>query len=253
MTAPLELEIRNVSRRFGGIRAVEECTLDVAAGKITGIVGPNGAGKSTLLKILTGDVMPDGGAVVWNGADITRWSVHKRGAAGIIRTFQLGGEVGRLTVLENLLLGVQNNPGENFIGAIVRRRAWREFERRSIQRGLEILELMGLTAYADRYARDLSGGQKRLLELARALMTDPKILLLDEPMVGVSPVLRDRLIEILLQISANGVACVVVEHSMDVVERLCERVAVMAEGTVIAFGTMSEITADKAVIDAYLN
>lgn len=253
MSEKTVLRAEQVSRSFGGVAAVRDCSVDVPELSILGLVGPNGAGKSTLLRILAGEIRADSGKVIWGAEDITRWPPHRRGAAGLVKTFQMGGEVGRLTVLENLLLGVQDNPGERLGNALFRRRQWKYSERRSIERGMELLDLVGLVHHADDYASTLSGGERRLLELCRALMAHPKLLLLDEPMTGVSPVLRDRLIDLLLGIHQEGVTCVIVEHALDVVERLCAKVAVMAEGGVIALGSMDEIRANEAVINAYLS
>jgi len=244
--------VAGVSRQYGGVVAVSNCSMRFGDGLITGIVGPNGAGKSTLLRLISGDVAPNQGQIFWRGRDITKWPVHERAAAGMVRTFQLGSEIPGLTVLENLLLACQGNPGESPIGALFRRGAWTAFEREATERALILLETIGLRKYASSFAGSLSGGEKRLLEVARAMTAQPSLLLLDEPMVGVSFVMRETLIAMFSQLRDQGVTCVIVEHALDVIEKLCDVVVVMAEGGVIFEGTMADMRSHQGVRDAYL-
>jgi branched-chain amino acid transport system ATP-binding protein len=246
------LDCIDVSRSFGGVRAVDHCSLTVQEGSITGLIGPNGAGKSTFLATIGGAITPGGGRIVFEGSDITHLPVHLRASRGLIRTFQLASEFPRLTVLENMLVACQDNPGEGVFRSIFRRGHWKSYEGRRLAEARELLVEFQLDRLQNEYAGNLSGGQKRLLELARALMTKPRLLLLDEPTVGINPLLRARLVEILLAIRRDGVTCVVVEHALDVVEQLCDTVAVMVSGSVLRTGTMQEMQRDEHVIAAYL-
>jgi branched-chain amino acid transport system ATP-binding protein len=246
------LDCVDVSRSFGGVRAVDHCSLTVEKGSITGLIGPNGAGKSTFLATIGGAISPSRGTITFEGEDITHSPVHVRAARGLIRTFQLGSEFPRLTVLENMMVACQDNPGETILGSIFRRARWKSYERRRLAEARELLIDFQLDKLQNEYAGNLSGGQKRLLELARAVMTKPRLLLLDEPTVGINPLLRARIVEILLDMRRGGVTCVVVEHALDVVEQLCDTVAVMVSGSVLRRGTMQEMQRDEHVIAAYL-
>ena len=254
VTAPDEtiLACVNVSRFFGGVRAVDQCSLTVQRGSITGLIGPNGAGKSTLLATIGGAVSPSAGTILFEGRDITRVPVHVRADRGLIRTFQLGSEFPRLTVLENMMVACQEDPGETLLGSVFRRRRWKAYERVRLAEARELLVEFQLGKLQNEYAGNLSGGQKRLLELARAVMTKPRLLLLDEPTVGINPLLRERVLDIILGMRSSGVTCVVVEHALDVVERLCDTVVVMVAGSVLRRGTMQEMQRDEHVIAAYL-
>jgi branched-chain amino acid transport system ATP-binding protein len=246
------LDCTGVSRSFGGVQAVSHCSLAVKRGSITGLIGPNGAGKSTFLATIGGAITPSAGRITFNGNDITAMPVHLRAQQGLIRTFQLGSDFPRLTVLENMMAACQDNPGETIIGALFQRRKWKRYERDRLAEAKELLVEFRLDTLQDEFAGNLSGGQKRLLELARAVMTRPRLLLLDEPTVGINPVLRARVIEVLLDMRRRGVTCLVVEHALDVVEELCDTVAVMVTGSVLRMGTMQEIQRDEHVIAAYL-
>ncbi|HVC40745.1 MAG TPA: ABC transporter ATP-binding protein [Candidatus Saccharimonadales bacterium] len=242
----------NVSRFFGGVRAVDQCSLTVQRGSITGLIGPNGAGKSTLLATIGGAISPSSGTIVFDGRDVTHAPVHVRAGQGLIRTFQLGSEFPRLTVLENMMVACQEDPGSTLLGSLLRRRRWKAYERERLAEARGLLVEFQLDKLQNEYAGNLSGGQKRLLELARAVMTKPRLLLLDEPTVGINPLLRKRVLDILLGMRSSGVTCVVVEHALDVVEQLCDSVVVMVAGTVLRRGTMQEIQRDEHVIAAYL-
>jgi ABC-type branched-subunit amino acid transport system ATPase component len=250
--ADVILDCADVSRSFGGVHAVDHCSLVVERGSITGLIGPNGAGKSTFLATIGGAISPSAGRITFDGKDITGLPVHVRAQRGLIRTFQLGSDFPRLTVLENMMAACQDNPGETIAGVFFGRRKWKAYERERLTEAKELLVEFKLDTLKNEYAGNLSGGQKRLLELARAIMTRPRLLLLDEPTVGINPLLRARVVEILLDMRRRGVTCLVVEHALDVVEQLCDTVAVMVTGSVLRKGTMQEMQRDEHVIAAYL-
>ena len=241
-----------VSKRFGGLLALGDVYVDVQARQITGIIGPNGAGKSTLLHVVGGLMRPTAGTVTLDGADITRLPPHERARLGLVRTFQISRELGEMTVLENLMLARAHQTGESVWKAFLKFGQVRREERAAAIRAKGLLEQVGLWRLADHPARTLSGGQKKLLELCRALMLDPKIILLDEPAAGVSPPMRAEISGVIKALRADGIAFVVVEHDMDMVSSLCDRVYVMAEGANLASGTFNEVISDRRVVQAYL-
>jgi branched-chain amino acid transport system ATP-binding protein len=234
------------------MRVTRDVSLEAPAGRITGIIGPNGAGKSTLINMIGGLLRPDSGRVLLEGQDLTGLPPHQRARLGLVRTFQLARELGELTVLENLLLARQNQTGESVIKAFTRRSEVKREERAAGLRAKQLLEKVGLWRLADERASALSGGQKKLLELSRALMLDPKIILLDEPAAGVSPPMRVEISKVIRGLCDEGLTFVVVEHDMDMVASLCHRVYVIAEGVNLTSGTFTEVVADQRVVDAYL-
>jgi len=243
------LSVEAVVRSFGGVRAVDGATLTAEPGSITGLIGPNGAGKSTLFNCASGFLRPQSGRVLLNGRRIDRSSPHRIARAGLIRTFQTPRAFTRMTVVENVLLAAPRHPGEHLGGALAGRRR----EREARGRAAELLELVRLDSHASALAGTLSGGQRKLLELVRALMAEPRILLLDEPMAGVSPALRVELLAHILALRArDGITLLIVEHDLDFVMRACDRVIVMNDGRVIAQGTPEEVRRDEQVVDAYL-
>jgi ABC-type branched-subunit amino acid transport system ATPase component len=245
------LEVRDVVRAFGGLRAVDGASLDVEAGSITGLIGPNGAGKSTLFNCISGFLKPQSGSVFLDGRRIDRAAPHRIARSGLVRTFQTPRTLTRMTVLENVALAAPRNRGENLGGALTASARRREREVRA--RARELLELVGLDGHADELAGTLSGGQRKLLDLVRALMVAPRILLLDEPMAGVSPTLRVELLEHILALrDRDGLTLLIVEHDLDFVMRASDRVIVMNDGHVIAEGPPDEVRDDARVIDAYL-
>jgi branched-chain amino acid transport system ATP-binding protein len=224
------LEVRDVVRRFGGIRAVDGASLDVEAGSITSLIGPNGAGKSTLFNVVSGFVRAERGEVAFEGARIDGRAPHRIARAGLVRTFQHAHVLRRMSVLDNLLVA-----------------------RPDAGRARELLALVRLDARAGDYAGALSVGQQKLLDFARALMTAPRLLLLDEPMAGVGPALRVQLLEHIRELrEREGITFLIVEHDLELVMRASDRVIVMNDGTVIATGTPDEVRADQRVVDAYL-
>src|SRR5262245_25080327 len=246
------LRIKGVSKAFGAVRVMRDVSLDAPAGRISGIIGPNGAGKSTLINIVCGLLRPDGGQVLLDGRDLTPLPAYLRARLGLVRTFQIARELGELTVLENLLLARQHQTGEAVVNAFIRWAAVRREETAAAARARRLLEKVGLWHLADERARALSGGQKKLLELARALMLDPRIILLDEPAAGVSPPMRAEISQVIRSLCEQGLTFIVVEHDMDMVASLCQRVYVIAEGLNLTSGTFSEVVADQRVVRAYL-
>ncbi len=245
------LEVRSVSKRFAGVVAVDRATFDVARGTLTALIGPNGAGKSTLFNVVTGFERGDGGDVRFDGRSIYGRPPHAIVRAGMVRTFQLTKALAVMSVLDNMLLATRS-PGERLALAALRP-VWRQGEREARERALELLDVFGLTAKARDYAGTLSGGQRKLLELARALMLEPKLLLLDEPLAGVNRTLGASLLAHIERLrDERGLTILLVEHDMDVVMRYSDTVVVMGEGRVLMSGTPDEVRADPRVIEAYL-
>jgi branched-chain amino acid transport system permease protein len=246
------LEAIDVSREFGGVRAVDGVSFTVRRGTLTGLIGPNGAGKSTLLAMLAGTLSVSGGKIDYQGRDVTHVPAYRRARLGLVRTFQLASEFKRLTVMENLLTAVPDNRGDSFRGALAGPRYWRGDETAAIARAEALLERFGLDEYANSYAGDLSGGQRRLVEIMRALMAEPRVLLLDEPMAGVHPNLARRIGNALVALCAEGLTVLMVEHELAIMDEFCDPVVAMAEGAVLAEGTMAELRSRSEVVEAYL-
>ena len=249
---PQILQATDVSKQFGGVHAVAGVSLAVDRGTLTGLIGPNGAGKSTLLSLLAGTERVSSGQIRYQGADVTALPAYRRARTGLVRTFQLASEFKRLTVLENLLAAAPANRGDSFAGAVAGRRYWRGDEARAIARAQALIEDFGLTRHANDYAGELSGGQRRLVEIMRALMTEPDMLLLDEPMAGVHPELARRIGHALLRLCAGGMTILMVEHELAIMDEFCDPVIVMAEGSILAQGTMGELRNRSDVVEAYL-
>jgi branched-chain amino acid transport system ATP-binding protein len=241
-----------LTKRFGGQTAVDHVNLEVTAGQITGVIGPNGAGKSTLLGLVAGALRPDSGTVRFLGNDVTRLPTYRRSRVGLVRTFQASGEFAKMTVIENLLVATPRQVGETWKGYLLGRRAWRRQEAEAAERARAILRRFNMADKEKELAGGLSGGQKRLLEVMRALMTEPAMLLLDEPMAGVNPSLARIVEDHLLELRDEGLTMMLVEHELGAVGRLCDRVLVMARGRVLAEGTMDQLQGSHEVVDAYL-
>jgi branched-chain amino acid transport system ATP-binding protein len=250
MAEPPLLSVRGLSRTFYGVRALAGVDFDVARGKITALIGPNGAGKTTAFQCISGIVPPDGGQVMFGGEDITGWTPERISGAGLVRTFQIARGIPRLSVLENLMLYAREQPAECMWAALIG--GGRAAEGAALDRALRIARRLDLIGVANHAAGALSGGQKKLLEIGRALMAEPKLVLLDEPIAGVYPTLAERIAEHLESLRAEGITFLVIEHHMDMIARLCDPVIVMAEGRTLKTGRFSEIAADEAVQLAYL-
>jgi branched-chain amino acid transport system ATP-binding protein len=251
-TQPL-LEVRGLSKDFGGLRAVNACSFAVAEGCITGLIGPNGAGKSTVFGLISGFLRPDAGRVYLAGEDITGLAPHQVFRRGLCRTFQIPREHASLTVLENLMLVPPDQLGERFWNPLFRPGAVRRQERAIRELALEVLEFLTLSPVRDEYAGNLSGGQKKLLELARTLMAAPRIVLLDEPAAGVNPSLMARIREKIVQLNRErGITFLLIEHDIPLVMGLCDPVIVMNQGTKLAAGPPDSVRSDPRVLEAYL-
>jgi len=246
------LQAVDVVREFGGVRAVAGVSLSVRRGTLTGLIGPNGAGKSTLLAMLAGTLPVTSGHIRYLDEDVTALPAYRRARLGLIRTFQLASEFKRLTVMENLLTSVNGNRGDSLRGALAGPRYWRGDEAAAVARATALLERFGLEAHANSYAGDLSGGQRRMVEIMRALMAQPRMLLLDEPMAGVHPNLARKIGGELLALAADGLTVLMVEHELAIMDEFCDPVIAMAEGAVLAQGTMSELRRRSDVVEAYL-
>jgi len=246
------LEVRSVSKSFGGAEVVAGVSLQVNRGEIAGLIGPNGAGKTTLFNIIAGLLPPTGGEIHLNGQDITRLRPHQRMALGIGRSFQIPRPFAEMTVLENMLTAAQGQSGERpYCNWFMTGRVAKE-ERANEEKARALLDFLGLAKSARDAARMLSGGQRKLLELGRVLMSDPRIILLDEPGAGVNPALLDVIIDRIAEINRNGVTFFIIEHNMDLVSRLCRHVFVMSAGDLLFEGSPKAATRDLSVIDAYL-
>ena len=245
------LAVDEAHRSFGGLVAVNVSDLAFERGKITALIGPNGAGKTTFFNCLTGFDTGATGSWTLDGAQMAGVPAHKVARAGMVRTFQLTKALRRLTVIENMLLAPMGQSGERFVGAFARRR-WRAEEAAQVERADALLERFKLDHLRDGYAGAMSGGQRKLLEMARALMTDPQLLMLDEPMAGVNPALTESLLGHVMALRDEGRTVIFVEHDMDVVNTISDRVVVLAQGEVIADGNPADVGSNQDVIDAYL-
>ena len=250
--APPILALDGLAKHYGGVHAVDGVSFTMAAGSITGLIGPNGAGKSTVLGLISGFIRLDAGTISFGGRDVGHLPAHRRARLGIVRTFQLPREFRALTTIENLLVAAPRQRGESAAGVAVGRRLWGRDEDALVERARGLLTLFGMAGQADMRAGQLSGGQKRMLEVMRALMTGPWLLLLDEPMAGLAPALAERLEAACRELAAAGMSILLVEHELRAVERLCERVVVMAQGKVLSEGRMAELRTRKEVQDAYV-
>jgi branched-chain amino acid transport system ATP-binding protein len=251
-TAPLQVD--GLEKHFGGITAVDGASFYVEEGSITGLIGPNGAGKSTTFNLITGFHRPDEGAVYFDDEEVTGQPPHRLARKGLVRTFQIARELGEMTVMENMMLAPKGQSGEQLWRSVLPglRGGVRDQETANLERTWRTLEFFELDHLWDEYAGNLSGGQRKLLEMARVLMTDPQVVLLDEPLAGVNPSLEKRLLDHLHELTDRGYTFLLVEHDMDVIMEHCERVVVMHQGQVLAEGSPEEIRDNERVIDAYL-
>jgi len=246
------LRIRNVKKSFGGLVAVAGVSMDVEKNTLTILIGPNGSGKTTLINLITGVYKPDDGRIFFDGTDITALPSHEIFRLGISRTFQIPQPFRKLTVLENMLVVYPGNPGEGFISAL-RRDKWRKFEEEAVERAFELLKFLKLDNLWYQEAEKLSGGQMKLLEVGRALMAGAKLLIMDEPIAGVNPVLAHEIFKIFRKLKdEKNLTVLTVEHRLDIALRYVDYVYVMAAGSMIASGKPEEVISDRRVIDAYL-
>jgi ABC-type branched-subunit amino acid transport system ATPase component len=246
------LSVTGIRRSFYGVAALAGVDLAVRAGTITGLIGPNGAGKTTLFNIVSGLLAPDAGTVAFNGTDITGWRPDRITAAGLVRTFQIARGFPRLSVRENLMLYAPDQPGEGVGAALLRGRASVAREHALAGEAARLAERLTLDAVLDAPAADLSGGQKKLLELGRALMARPRLVLLDEPAAGVNPTLAVTLADHIRALARDGTTFLVIEHDMALVRTLCDPVIVMTEGRRLVEGPFEQVRADRRVQEAYL-
>ena len=244
--API-LRTEAVTRHYGGVAAVRRVSLVVGRGSVTGIIGPNGAGKTTLLNIIAGSDACDGGRVLLDDRDITRLGPSRIAALGVVRTFQRAGILPTLSTLENILVGLDTARSASFRAAIVGPRSWHAAEHDALVRAWSMLERFGLVEVANDPGATLSGGQMRLVELARAMLMTPAVLLLDEPTAGVSPALIPLILEQVRSMAGDGVTVVMIEHDLAVVEDICDAVVFMARGEIVATGSVRDILADPSV------
>ena len=240
-----------VRRSFGGVNAVDVAHLEVQRNIITALIGPNGAGKTTLFNLMTGFDKPDAGSWTFDGKPLAGVAASRVARSGMVRTFQLTKALARMTVMENMRLGARDQPGENLFAALVKP-LWAPREREITDKAMSLLERFKLDTKKDDFAGSLSGGQRKLLEMARALMSDPALVMLDEPMAGVNPALTQSLLGHITDLRDTGTSVLFVEHDMHMVRHISDWVVVMAQVQVVAEGPPAEVMADQAVIDAYL-
>ena len=246
------LTVDNLNKHFGGMVAVDHCSFAVDKGSITGLIGPNGAGKTTIFNIIAGAQQADSGRILFEDRDITGMAPHQLYAMGLLRTFQIPREFARLTVLENLMAAAPAQPGERIMLNWIAPGRVRTREAQVLERAEDALAFLGLSHLGDLPAGNLSGGQKKLLELGRTMMTDARLVLLDEPGAGVNPTLLGRITGMITRLNRErGYTFCIIEHDMDLIEAICGPVIVLAEGQVLSQGSMEEIRADERVIDAY--
>ena len=247
------IEVQSVYKKFGGVHAVENASLRIAPGSITGLIGPNGAGKTTLFNIIAGNIKPTSGRILLDGEDVTGLPPHRLFEKGLLRTFQLAHEFSSLTVLENLMMVPGDQAGESLVNAWFAFGEVRRQEAAIRARALEVIDFLNLKHLTQELAGNLSGGQKKLVELGRTMMVDAKVVLLDEVGAGVNRTLLNEIGDAIIRLNRErGYTFCMIEHDMDFIGRLCDPVIVMAEGTVLAQGTAAEVRSNEAVIEAYL-
>lgn len=247
------IAVEHVSKHFAGVRAVDDCSFQIERGRITGLIGPNGAGKTTLFNLIAGFFKPTGGRIILEGSDITGMRPHRLFHLGLVRTFQIPREFSRMTLLENLMVVPPSQVGENIINAWFRWSRVRGQDRELRQKAEDVLEFLSLHSLRHELAGNLSGGQKKLLELGRTLMTEARVVLLDEPGAGINRTLLAQIADLIRRLNRErGYTFCIIEHDMDLIAQLCDPVVVMAEGKVLAQGRMEEIRRNQSVQEAYL-
>jgi neutral amino acid transport system ATP-binding protein len=246
------LEVTNLKKSFGGIKAVDVQSLNLNRNELTSIIGPNGAGKTTFFDLISGFQDSDEGKVYLNKKNITRSQPYSIARLGMIRTFQLTKVFDRMTVLENMMFSASSVNNDSFMKSLIRLPSQKTTEKNIKEKSFEILKDLNIDHMANSYARELSGGQKKLLELGRSIVNDPSILLLDEPLAGVNPKLAEEILQIILNLSEKGISILMVEHNIEAVMKISQRVIVLAEGMVIADDIPENVRTDEKVIEAYL-
>ena len=246
------LKVTNLKKSFGGLKAVDVQSLNLNTNELTSIIGPNGAGKTTFFDLISGFQDSDEGKVYLNDKNITRSQPYSIARLGMIRTFQLTKVFDRMTVLENMMFSASTVNNDSFIKSLIRLPSQKTIEKNIKEKSFEIMKDLNIDHMANSYARELSGGQKKLLELGRSIINDPDILLLDEPLAGVNPKLAEEILQIILNLSEKGISILMVEHNIEAVMKISQRVIVLAEGMVIADDTPENVRTDEKVIEAYL-
>ena len=246
------LEVTNLKKSFGGLQAVNVQSIKLKKNELTSIIGPNGAGKTTFFDLISGFQDSDDGKVILNDKNITKSQSYTIARLGMVRTFQLTKVFDRMTVLENMMFSASKVDNDSFIKSLVKPPSQKNKEKDIKEKSFEVMKNLNIEHMANSYARELSGGQKKLLELGRSIINDPEILLLDEPLAGVNPKLAEEILEIILNLSKNGISILMVEHNIEAVMKISERVIVFAEGKVIADDIPENVRTDKKVIEAYL-
>ena len=246
------ISVNNLKKSFGGLKAVDVQDLSFKEGELTSIIGPNGAGKTTFFDLISGFQNADSGSIFLKDKDISNAQPYKIARMGMVRTFQLTKVFDRMTVMENLLFSGSNIKNDSFLRSFIKLNSQKLYENSLREKANEIMNDLNIGHMANSYARELSGGQKKLLELARSIINEPKILLLDEPLAGVNPKLAEDILSLITKLSDSGITIIMVEHNIEAVMKISERIVVLAEGSLIADGIPNEIRTDSNVIEAYL-
>lgn len=244
--------VNNLKKSFGGLKAVDVQDLSFKEGELTSIIGPNGAGKTTFFDLISGFQNADSGSIFLKDKDISNAQPYKIARMGMVRTFQLTKVFDRMTVMENLLFSGSNIKNDSFLRSFIKLNSQKLYENSLREKANEIMNDLNIGHMANSYARELSGGQKKLLELARSIINEPEILLLDEPLAGVNPKLAEDILSLITKLSDSGITILMVEHNIEAVMKISERIVVLAEGSLIADGIPNEIRTDNNVIEAYL-
>ena len=246
------ISVNNLKKSFGGLKAVDVKELSFKEGELTSIIGPNGAGKTTFFDLISGFQNADSGSIFLKDKDISNAQPYKIARMGMVRTFQLTKVFDRMTVMENLLFSGSNIKNDSFLRSFIKLNSQKLYESNLREKANEIMNDLNIGHMANSYARELSGGQKKLLELARSIINEPEILLLDEPLAGVNPKLAEDILSLITKLSDSGITIIMVEHNIEAVMKISERIVVLAEGSLIADGIPNEIRTDSNVIEAYL-
>ncbi len=246
------ISVNNLKKSFGGLKAVDVQELSFKEGELTSIIGPNGAGKTTFFDLISGFQDADSGSIFLKDKDISNAQPYKIARMGMVRTFQLTKVFDRMTVMENLLFSGSNIKNDSFLRSFIKLNSQKLYESNLREKANEIMNDLNIGHMANSYARELSGGQKKLLELARSIINEPEILLLDEPLAGVNPKLAEDILSLITKLSDSGITILMVEHNIEAVMKISERIVVLAEGSLIADGIPNEIRTDSNVIEAYL-